>query len=545
MKIGLAQINLVVGDIPGNLAKIRQRLQSGARDGADLVVFPELALTGYPPRDLLEQKAFVEANLKALETLAREVRTPAAVVGYVDRHRAPTGRPLHNAAALLSSGRIVARRFKSLLPTYDVFDEDRYFEPARENATFVFKGIRIGLSICEDAWNDPSFWPRQRYHKDPIERFLKEKAKVVINISASPFHKGRISLRREMMTRYAKRGRLTWIHVNQVGGNDELVFDGNSFVLDGKGRLVAHARGFEEDQIFIDLDQTHPPLAWMEPEEVEQVYRALVLGTRDYTRKCGFRDVLVGLSGGIDSSLTAALAVAALGREHVTGVAMPSMYSSEESLGDAQTLAQNLGIRLEVLPITDIFRAYEAALQGLFAGLSPDVTEENLQARIRGTLLMALSNKWGSLLLSTGNKSELSMGYCTLYGDMSGGLAVISDVPKGMIYALGRFINKGSPVIPERVFIKPPSAELRPHQTDQDTLPPYDVLDAIFTAYIEEGKDFEEISRQGFDRSLVTRVLNTIDRSEYKRRQAAPGLKITPKAFGVGRRMPIARGVFR
>jgi len=544
MKIALAQMNPVVGDIDGNVAKIRAWTARAKRRGADLVVFPELCVTGYPPRDLVEQSRFVRQNRRALEALASRVTRPGVIVGFVDPNPIPGQKGLHNAAALLADRRVVAIRAKTLLPNYDVFDETRHFAPAMENDPIPWLGRRIGLTICEDMWHVPAVWPKSPYNRDPVSELAQKGCDLLINISSSPFHRGKTQLRRELLRDHVRRLRKPFLFVNQVGGNDEVLFDGNSFALDAGGLVFGQASGFREDLVLVDMEKRGGP-AWREDSEINQVRDALVMGVRDYARKCGFRKVVLGLSGGIDSAVTAALAVEALGRENVLGVSMPSPYSSAGSITDAKLLAKNLGIQLLSIPMTSIFSAYLRSLKTSFGRRPADVTEENLQARVRGTLLMALSNKFGMLLLTTGNKSELSMGYCTLYGDMNGGLAVISDVLKTTVYKLGRLLNARTPVIPEASFTKPPSAELRPHQTDQDSLPPYEILDAIVEAYIEDGRDVEEIAALGFDRTTVEKILGTIDRNEYKRRQAPPGLRISEKAFGMGRRMPIARGDFR
>lgn len=543
MKIALAQLDATVGDLRGNAAKIRAAAGRAAERGAALVVYPELCLTGYPPWDLLENRAFVDESLKTLERLARETGETALLVGFADRNP-DGGKPLLNAAALLHRGRVAARRAKSLLPTYDVFDERRYFEPASRRAPVPFDGTSLGVSICEDAWNDPGFWPNPLYAVDPIAELAGAGAGLLVNLSASPFHRGKTRLRFEMLSAQARKSKLPLLFCNLVGGNDDLIFDGNSLVLDAEGRVLAQGKAFEEDLVVVDLDAAKPT-AFQDLPDIQSVGRALILGLKDYVAKCGFKDVLIGLSGGIDSAVTAALAVEALGPAHVAGVSMPSIYSSPGSVLDAQLLAKGLGIKLLNLPIKGPFEAYRATLKDAFVETPADLTEQNLQARIRGNLLMALSNKLGALVLSTGNKSELSMGYCTLYGDMSGGLSALADVPKTTVYALGRWLNARRPAIPEASFTKPPSAELKPDQTDQDDLPPYETLDAVLERYIERGQEVDEIAAAGFDRAMVESVLRRVDRAEYKRRQAAPGLKITPKAFGVGRRMPIARGDHR
>ena len=545
MKLALAQIDTTVGDIAGNLEAIRLSYRRACDQGADLVLFPELALCGYPPWDLLEQSDFVAANLRALETLARETDRAGIVVGFVDENPASVGKPVMNAAALLDGGKIVARRYKTLLPTYDVFDETRYFEPAKANEPVLFRGRRLGLTICEDAWNEADFWPRRLYPVDPVERLVGQGADLLINISSSPFSRGKVSARLKMLRSHVRKHRRPFAYCNLVGGNDELIFDGNSFLLDSEGALLAQGAGFAEDLVVADPESGAAPLEWREPDDIEEVDQALVLGIKDYARKTGFTDALVGLSGGIDSSLVAALAAKALGPAHVTGVSMPSMYSSSGSITDAQALAKSLGIRFVTLPITDIYQRILGIVEGSIGRTKPGLAEQNAQARIRGLLLMFLSNKTGALLLSTGNKSEMSVGYCTLYGDMNGGLGVISDVPKTTVYALSRWINRDRRVIPEACLTKPPSAELKPNQRDQDDLPEYDLLDRITQGYIEDGKGAASLCAEGLPEDVVLPILDRIDRSEYKRRQAPPGLKITAKAFGVGRRMPIARGSYR
>jgi NAD+ synthase (glutamine-hydrolysing) len=554
MRIALAQINPTVGDIAGNTRLILQFVERAKAASAELVVFPELSVTGYPPKDLLLKSQFVEDNLSAVELIAQQVRGIDVVVGYVERNTDPVGRSLHNAVAHLRDGQIASRHFKTLLPTYDVFDESRYFEPGPVTATgnlFKIDGVTIGQSICEDLWNDEKMILRRLYHQNPIADLNAAGAEILVNASASPFvvnkHEFRLKLFAEQVRRFGK----PLVYVNQVGGNDELVFDGNSVVLDASGSVIAQAKDFEEDLLVVNLSRNrdaglrpvgHGPEACV-TNVTESIYKALLLGLKDYVRKCGFKSVVLGLSGGIDSALTAALAVDALGKDKVVGVAMPSRFSSEHSVNDARELAKNLGIEFHVIPIKAVHDAYELTLETAFAGLAADVTEENIQARIRGALLMAFSNKFNHLLLTTGNKSELAVGYCTLYGDMCGGLNVIGDVPKTTVYALSNFLNEnaGREVIPRSTITKPPSAELRPNQVDQDSLPPYEILDAILHQYVEEEKGATEIIDMGFDRDVVLRVIKLIDRSEYKRRQAAPGLKVTSRAFGFGRRMPIAQ----
>jgi NAD+ synthetase len=540
MKLALAQINTTVGDIAGNEAKILAAYRRGVAAGADLVAVPELAIAGYPPRDLLLKSGFVAKNLEALDRLAAATDRTALVVGYVGRNDVRPGRETTNAVALLQQGKVVASRTKTLLPTYDVFDEDRYFEPATENTPVEWNGIKLGLTICEDVWNDEDFWRDRRYRRNPAVELAAAGAKLILNVSASPWHLGKNRLRREMLANLAAKAGCPLLYCNLVGGNDELVFDGASLFFNGRGELLTEGKMFEEDFLLVDLD--HAPVIQHEalPDE-EKIYKALVLGLRDYLHKCGFKSALLGLSGGIDSALTAVIAVEALGRENVRGVSLPSQFSSQGSLDDARVLAENLGIQYDVVPIQPMFVAAKEQLRTVFAGRPEDTAEENIQARLRGVVLMGLSNKFGSLLLTTGNKSELAVGYCTLYGDMCGGLAVISDVPKIMVYRISRWINRQREIIPSPSITKAPSAELRPNQTDQDSLPPYEVLDAILEAYVVEGRSAVEIIKAGFDEPTVRRVVRLIDLNEYKRRQSAPGLKVTSKAFGVGRRIPIAQ----
>jgi NAD+ synthase (glutamine-hydrolysing) len=544
MKIALAQINPTVGDITGNCRKILEFIERAKARGAKVVVFPELSVIGYPPKDLLLKPQFVDDNIRGVQHIASRVSGIDAVVGYAEKNAQPIGRPLHNAVAVLRDGKIISRHFKTLLPTYDVFDESRYFEPGADERQNIVNiaGRPMGLSICEDLWNDEKMVPRRLYHQNPIADLNTAGAQVMINASASPFVVGKHKFRVELFGSQVRQFGKPLVYVNQVGGNDELVFDGNSVVFDASGKVIAQAKDFEEDLLVVDL--LNPEPRTLNPvSDIESIYKALILGLRDYVRKCGFSSVVLGLSGGIDSAVTAALAVAALGKEKVVGVSMPSRFSSDHSITDAKKLAENLGIGFHIVPIKTVHDAYEETLTPVFAGRERDVTEENLQARVRGALLMAFSNKFNHLLLTTGNKSELAVGYCTLYGDMCGGLAVISDVPKTTIYALSEFINQqsGRELIPQNSITKAPSAELRPNQTDQDSLPPYNLLDAILHRYIEEEKGAGEIVKEGFDPATVSRVIRLVDRSEYKRRQAAPGLKVTSRAFGFGRRMPIAQ----
>ncbi len=540
MKVALAQIDTTVGDIGGNEEKILQAYSRGVAAGVDLVILPELATTGYPPRDLLLKSGFVSKNLEALDRLAAATKKVALLTGYVGRNEKRPGREFTNSVALLQGGKIIATRVKTLLPTYDVFDEDRYFEPAIENSALEFNGGKIGLTVCEDVWNDEDFWRDRRYRRNPAIELAETGARVIFNVSASPWHLGKNKVRREMLSQLAAKAKAPLVYCNLVGGNDELVFDGASLAFNARGELLAEGKMFEEDFIVVDLDKApaieHKPL----PDE-EKVYKALVLGLRDYLHKCGFKSALLGLSGGIDSALTAVIAVDALGRENVRGVSLPSQFSSQGSLDDARILAENLDIQYDVVPIQPMFLASKEQLKNVFAGRPEDTAEENIQARLRGVILMAMSNKFGSLLLTTGNKSELAVGYCTLYGDMCGGLAVISDVPKTMVYRISKWINREREIIPAASITKAPSAELRPNQTDQDSLPPYDVLDAILEDYVVNCRSAAEMIKSGFDEQTVRRVVRLIDFNEYKRRQAAPGLKVTSKAFGVGRRIPIAQ----
>ena len=549
MRIALAQIDTTVGDLDGNVAKILDFASRAQRDGAQLAVFPELALTGYPPRDFVEKDSFLDRTACALQSIVKRSAALeiAIVVGYVARTDHPSAIQAQNAAAVIHKGQIVFQQRKVLLPNYDVFDEARYFEPALSQSIWEFAGRRIALVICEDAWNDKQYWLRQRYRRDPVEELIRQHADLIVTINASPFNLGKRRQRHEMFESTAKRFHAPVVYVNQVGGNDQLVFDGSSFAVAADGHIAATGTSFSEDITYFDVDsgsgQQHANLA----DEDEAAFEALVLGTRDYIQKCGFRSALIGLSGGIDSALVATIAVEAIGKQNVIGVGLPGPYSSEHSLTDARDLADNLGIRFEVISINNGYVAMKETLQPLFAGLPADATEENLQSRLRGMTLMALSNKFGSLVLTTGNKSELAVGYCTLYGDMCGGLAVISDVPKTMIYRLGRIGNARrvrvglKAAIPENTFTKPPSAELRPDQKDTDSLPEYEALDAILAGYVERYESAAEIAKNAsLPLELVRDIIRKVERNEYKRQQAAPGLRITTKAFGIGRRFPIA-----
>ncbi len=539
MKVAMAQINTTVGDVCGNRDRVLQVMEEVQAQGADLVVFPELCITGYPPRDLLSIHGFVDSNLQALQQIAGRTERTGIVLGFVDKNTGSEGKEFYNAAALLAEGKVQAIVHKTLLPTYDVFDEDRHFERGRQCRLVRFKGRALGLSICEDAWNSEDFWPKPLYTTDPICNLVDQGADLLINISASPFETDKSMFRYLMLLDHVKRHHVPLLYLNLVGGNDDLLFDGNSLALGRDGNLVAQGAAFSEDLFFVDPDSGRNQ-SYREGDSIENVFHALVMGTRDYARKCGFRSGVLGLSGGIDSAVTACIAAEAFGARNVLGVSMPSVYSASESLDDARALAANLGIGFEVIPIQPVFQEYLRALAGAFSGLPEDVAEENLQARIRGNLLMALSNKFGHLVLSTGNKSELAVGYCTLYGDMAGGLAVISDVPKTTVYRLAAYINRGREIIPRRSVERAPTAELRPNQKDQDSLPEYEVLDGILRLRVESQMSAEEISAQGFEPTVVQDVVNLIQKTEYKRRQAAPGLKVTNRAFGTGRRIPVA-----
>ncbi len=541
MKIALGQINPTVGDFSGNAAKIVKFSRRAQASGAGLVLFPELSVCGYPPRDLVERYSFVARNQETVEQIAAETHGISVICGLVTPAESETGKSVMNSAALLQDGRVAFLQSKMLLPTYDVFDEMRNFAPAKSQSLFSFCGNRVALTICEDAWNDKLFWPKRLYTVDPIESLVRAGGNIVLNISASPFWIGKREIRRDMLAAIARHHKVPVAMVNQVGGNDSLVFDGSSIVLNAEGKIIAQGSSFEEDLIFFDSNALIGEMHQQMEGEDASVYAALVLGTRDYMRKCGFQKAIVGLSGGIDSALTAVIAADAVGSENVIGVGMPGPYSSPGSIEDARILAKNLGIRFELISIDGVFEAYQKALKEVFAGQKEDTTEENLQSRARGTLLMALSNKFGAIVLSTGNKSELGVGYCTLYGDMVGGLAVISDVPKTLVYRLSHYVNSRRPVIPQATLEKPPSAELRPDQKDSDSLPPYEILDAVLEDYVEDAHSVERIAADhGFDIEVVRRVVRMVDRAEYKRQQAAQGIKISPKAFGFGRRFPIA-----
>jgi NAD+ synthase (glutamine-hydrolysing) len=538
VKIGFAQINPTVGDLGGNFEKIISAYERLAEAGADLVLTPELAVTGYPPQDLVFKSRFVPQNLEVIEKLQGRLGKAALLVGYVERNQG-RGKPFHNAAALLQPGMPIQKTFKSLLPTYDVFDEDRYFEPGCNSAPLVLPAHKIGVTICEDIWTE-HYLSRPFYDVEPVKALVEQGAQIIVNLSASPFSLKKPAVRREMVSALAQAHKRSIFYCNAVGGNDQLIFDGNSFAVNSNGELIAQLAGFQTAECIIDSNSV-APIQFAEPERTADLFAALSLGLRDYLAKCGFKSAVLGLSGGIDSAVVAAIAAEALGSENVVGVSMPSPYSSRGSIDDALALAKNLKIKCHEIPIGNAFAAFKEQFAGIFAGLPEDTTEENMQARLRGMTLMALSNKFGHIVLSTGNKSELAVGYCTIYGDMAGGLAVISDVPKTMVYELARWINRKREVIPAPTIEKPPSAELRPDQKDQDTLPPYEILDEILRLYVEENLSARDIAAHGFDEKTVRWVQRRVDINEYKREQAAPGLKVTSRAFGLGRRMPIAQ----
>jgi NAD+ synthase (glutamine-hydrolysing) len=538
MKIGFAQINPTVGDLRGNCELIIGAYERLAAAGAELVLTPELALTGYPPQDLVFKSRFVPENLAVLEKLHSRVGDTALVVGFVDRNEG-RGKPFHNAAALLERGKPIRKTYKSLLPTYDVFDEDRYFEPATRVEPFEVQGKKIGVTICEDIWTD-EYLPRPLYDVEPARSLVEQGAEIILNLSASPFRLGAPACRLEMIAAQARTYHRPICYCNAVGGNDQLIFDGNSIAVNASGDCIAQLAGFREDEKIVDTDSVHV-IEFREAKTPEQLFTALSLGLGDYCRKCNFRSAVLGLSGGVDSAVTAVIAVNALGAENVIAVSMPSPYSSRGSIDDARGLARNLGIKFLEVPITEAFKIFKGQFKEIFKGLPENETEENMQPRLRAMTLMALSNKFGHLLLSTGNKSELSVGYCTLYGDMAGGLAVISDVPKTTLYELACWLNRNREIIPISTIEKPPSAELKPNQKDQDTLPPYNILDEILQLYVEENLSARDIIARGFDEKTVRWVQRRVDLNEYKREQAAPGLKVTSRAFGMGRKMPIAQ----
>src|SRR5713226_3294510 len=538
MKIGFAQLNLTVGDLSGNFEKIARAYERLAAAGAELVLTPELAITGYPPQDLVFKSRFVPENLEALQRLHRRLGTAALLVGFVDRNEG-RGKPFHNAAALLEAGKPMRKAHKSLLPTYDVFDEDRYFEPAHGVAPLLLGAKKIGVTLCEDIWTE-HYLPRPLYDIEPVRGLIEQGAEIIVNLSASPFSLHKPAVRREMVGALARAYQRPICYCNAVGGNDQLVFDGNSIAVNSSGELIAQLPGFCENESVVDTDKARAT-EFYESKTPVDLFAALSLGVRDYLRKCNFKSAVLGLSGGIDSAVVAAIAVDALGAENVVGVSMPSQYSSRGSIDDARTVARNLGIKFLEIPITNAFATFKAQFDEIFAGRPEDASEENMQPRLRAMTLMALSNKFGHLLLTTGNKSELAVGYCTIYGDMAGGLAVISDVPKTMVYELARWINREREIILRSTIDKPPSAELKPNQTDQDTLPPYDILDEILRLYVEENLSARDIIGRGFDEKTVRWLQRRVDLNEYKREQAAPALKVTSRAFGIGRKMPIAQ----
>jgi len=542
MKIALAQFNPTVGDFEGNAARIVSLATQAKQRGADLAVFSELCVCGYLPLDLLERPAFIERNHETLKCIAMQMPLPA-IVGYAGRvERDRAGKSIANKAALIDEGRVVFEQSKMLLPTYDVFDESRYFQPGERQYVYGLDREQLGITVCEDVWNDKTFWANPLYARDPVTELVAQGSSVLLNISASPYTLEKRTLRLQMLRSLARHHRRPIVYVNQVGGDDSLIFDGASIAITPDGRIAAQAKAFEEDVVLFDTVTGEGEIHAQPDDEIAYAYQALVTGTRDYVRKCRFSKTIVALSGGIDSAVVASIAVAALGPGNVLGVSMPGPYSSEGSRTDAKALADNLGIEFLTIPIGEVFQSYRKVLESAFGGRKPDTTEENIQARIRGNYLMALSNKFGSMVLSTGNKSESAVGYCTLYGDMAGGLAVISDVPKMMVYELAEYINRERELIPHSTITKPPSAELRPDQKDTDSLPPYEVLDRILKAYIEEVKAPEQIAAElGYDLKLVREIAALVDRNEYKRKQAAPGLKITSRAFGFGRPFPIAQ----
>jgi NAD+ synthetase len=538
MKIGFAQINPTVGDLGGNFEKIAGAYDRLSAAGAELIITPELAITGYPPQDLVFKSQFVPQNLEVLDKLQARIGKAALLVGFVDRNQG-RGKPFQNAAALLQPGAPISSTCKSLLPTYDVFDEDRYFEPACKVAPLSFGGRKIGVTICEDIWTE-HYLPRPYYDVEPVRSLVEQGAEIILNLSASPFSLNKPAVRHEMVSSLARAHGRAICYCNAVGGNDQLVFDGNSIAVNAAGDLIMQMPGFKTGEQIIDTDAA-PPIEFAAPQRNPDLFGALSLGVGDYLAKCGFKSAVLGLSGGIDSAVVAAIAVEALGAANVVGVSMPSPYSSRGSIDDALALAKNLGITCHQIPIGNAFAAFKAQFSEVFAGRPEDTTEENMQARLRGMILMSLSNKFGHIVLSTGNKSELAVGYCTIYGDMAGGLAVISDVPKTMVYELARWINRDREIIPHSTIEKPPSAELKPDQKDQDTLPPYEILDEILRLYVEENLSARDIVAHGFEEKTVRWVQRRVDINEYKREQAAPGIKVTSRAFGVGRRMPIAQ----
>ncbi|MDP9193574.1 MAG: NAD+ synthase [Acidobacteriota bacterium] len=540
MKVYIGQLNPTVGALSSNAEMIRRAYDDGVRAGADVVMVTELAVTGYPPRDLLDRAYFISAAAEVKDALVAMTGETTLIFGCPVRNVEWCGKPLHNAAIVARDGKLLLEQHKTLLPTYDVFDELRYFEPGRNVKVVEIAGHRVGVSICEDFWFDDEAFGLKLYRRNPVDELARQGAEVFLNISASPFNAGKRRARWEIFSRIAKRYDAPLVYVNQVGGNDELLFDGSSIVFDKTGQTIFCAPAFEEHGSLVGLEGSPCEMILALGEE-EEIVRALTLGLRDYVRKCGFTDVVLGLSGGIDSALTAVIAAEALGPKHVTAIAMPSQFSSQHSIDDAQSLAENLGINFKIVPIAGIYAPYERELDALFGEKKFDTANENVQARIRGNILMAWSNRTGALVLTTGNKSELAVGYCTLYGDMAGGLGLLGDVYKTMVYRVSRWINREREIIPASTMTKAPSAELKPNQTDQDTLPPYDVLDGILKLYIEERMELDEIAAAGFDRELVQRMLRLVDTNEFKRQQAAPTIRVSQKAFGSGRDMPIAQ----
>ena len=541
MKIALAQINPTIGDLAGNARKIQDRVRDADSAGADLVVFSELAISGYPPKDLLNQPDFIFENQKSLEDLIARLKGPAVLCGHIQKRSHGASESLFNGATLFQNGNVLAEAQKILLPAYDVFDELRYFQPGETVSLCEFCGIKLGITICEDIWNFPDFCDPKGYHRNPVAELVEQGAQMILNVSASPYHLGRGHTRQNLGRHIAQTFGVPLVLVNQVGGNDDLLFDGQSFALSAQGELLAQAAAFAEDLVMVDMNSESGDIRPLPDSESEEMFNALVMGVHDYLNKCDYARAVIGLSGGIDSAIVAVIAAHALGAENVTGISMPSQYTADESIRDAEQLAKNLGIKFSKVSIKALFESYKTTLKPLFNGKPEDVTEENIQARVRGNLLMAVSNKLGSMVLSTGNKSEMSVGYCTLYGDMAGGLSVISDVPKMKVYQLARWLNRDQEVIPLNIIERPPTAELRPDQTDQDSLPPYEVLDPILEGYVENHLSAAQLIDRGFDPKVVKDVIAKVDRNEYKRNQAAPGLKVTAKAFGSGRRVPIAQ----
>lgn len=541
MKLYLNQINPVIGDFKGQFNRIVAACNKAKQMECDLAVFPELALCGYPPRDLLEQNAFVQANQRCLEQLMANITGIGVICGLVTTNPDDTGKSIFNSAVLFENGELLHQVNKQLLPTYDVFDERRHFEPGQASQPFFYKGYALGLTICEDAWNDKDVFKRRLYALDPVAQLVEDGADLLINIAASPFHMGKKAFRDHMLALVARKHSVPVVFVNQVGGNDHILFDGTTAVFDAQGEIVARAADFQEDSLVYDTQNNSGDLHTITDSDVHAVLKALIMGTHDYVTKCGFKKVVIGLSGGIDSALTAYIAVEALGAENVSTVFMPSRYTSQDNYEDTRVLSQNLGVGYSIIPIDDVYTAFLKLLLPQSDSSDLTLTEQNIQARVRGTLLMGISNRDGCLVLSTGNKSELAVGYCTLYGDMNGGLAVISDVPKTLVYDICRLINQRDEVIPRRILEKAPSAELKPNQTDQDDLPPYEVIDPILKGYVEKALSMDELIAAGHDPQAVKEIISRVDRNEYKRHQSAPGLKVTAKAFGEGRRYPLAK----